>query len=502
MLLPYGPWLPDQPDLGTATLIAKNVIAATFNPRSGAVSYKQFRSFANTISALAQRVQGAIAVKAVGAGAYIYAGTASTLQELSPGATSFTDRSKVGGYNCAADHIWGRARFGNGVYFANIADPIQVATIGAGTAFEDLSADAPKARYLATVNNFLMAANTWDPDDGFMQNRLWWPAINNPASWPEIGSDAAAAVQSDRQDLPDGGAISGIVGGETGVTVVCENKIIRGLFGSSLIFDFIPAEENRGSRYSASIIGDGRNVFYIGDDGFFRFNSVQSEPIGTQKVDTWFLGDLDKIHIPRVCAAIDPVNKLVMWAYPGTGHSLGNPSKLVIYNWAIDCWSYVDLPLGIEYLVAGLSLGYTLDGLDVLGFTVDNFPYSFDADILKGGEPLLLAFDTSHRMGAFTGSPMQATITTGEYQLSEGQRSLVTAVRPMVSNVGTSQTVTPITRNRQSASTTTGSASTENAAGVCPMMSEARYHRFQSDIVGGFAHAQGVEPTFSGSGDF
>lgn len=495
----FAEWLPDTPDFGGDSTVIKNVIAgAIMDAKTGATSYKQFLSFANTITALAERVQGAIAVKADGGGAYVYAGTASSLRELGPGLTAFVDRSGSS-YTCAAHERWAMARYGSRVYAGHIGNDIQYATIGAGTNFAQLSASAPRCRHMAVFGLFLMCANTWDSTDGYRPNRLWWPAIDNPASWPTIGSDAAAQVQSDLQDLPDGGAITGLVGGETGGYVVTETKIYRATYPTSTIFDFTPVELNRGSRFPGSVIGDGRLVFYLGDDGFYMFDGAQSVPIGSQKVDHTFLADLDAVHIPRICAAIDPVNKLVMWAYPGPGNSAGNPSKIIIYNWAIGRWSYVQTDL--EYLVAGMSLGYTLDSLDSLGLGLDSIPYSLDSYVWQGGEPKLIGFDTSHRMGYFSGSAMQATLTTGETQLSEGQRSLVSSVRPLVSDVGTTITVTPITRNRLIDSVTTGTASTINAVGECPMLSEGRYHRFQMDITGGFTHALGLDPSFTGSGN-
>lgn len=500
MALSFTEWLPDTPDFGADTTIAKNVLPGSIlDAKTGAMSYRSFLSFSNSITALTARVQGAMAVKADGGGTYIYCGTASTLNELGAGGTSWTDRSGTT-YSCAADQRWAFARYGSKVYAANIADAIQTTTIGGGASFANLSSSAPKCRHMAVFGLFLMTANTWDSTDGFRPNRLWWPAIDNPASWPTIGSDAAAQVESDNQDLPDGGAITGLVGGEAGGYIVCEKKIYRAVYPTSAIFDFVPVEQNRGSRFPGSIIGDGRLVFYLGDDGFFMFDGAQSQPIGTQKIDKWFLADLDPLHIARICASIDPINKLVMWAYPGSGNSGGSLTKIVIYNWSTARWSYVDLSSGnLEYLLNGLSLGYTLDSLDALGYTLDTLPYPLDSFVWQGGVPALAAFDTSHQFGFFNGSAMAATLTTGEVQLSPGERSLVSSVRPLVD--GGTTTVKPITRNRLADTVSTGAAASMNAIGECPMLSDARYHRFQVDITGGFNHAIGIEPTFVGSGN-
>jgi hypothetical protein len=330
---------------------------------------------------------------------------------------------------------------------------------------------------------------------------LRWSGIDDPDSYPTVDSAAAISAQSDLRELPEGGEITGIVGSELGGTVICETKIYRGPYvGSPLVFDFQPVEENRGSRYAGSIVGDGALVFYLSHDGFWMFNGAVSVPIGSKKVDRWFLADLDSVHVPRICAAIDPVNKVVMWAYPGSGNSSGNPTKIIVYHWDVACWSYIETTL--EWLLSGMTLGYTLDSLDSLGYTLDTLPYSLDSTVWQGGVRALVGFDTSHRMGYFTGSAMAATLTTGEAQLTDGQRSLVSSVAPLVSSVGTAVTVTPITRARQQDSTTTGTTVTSNSAGECPMLSDSRYHRFQVDITGGFGHAQGVKPTYAASGSY
>lgn len=503
MAMPFDEWLPDTPDFpasdagGGGITIAQNVI-----PESG--GYLQVKSFANTITALAARVQGAIAVKNAGGGAYVYAGTAATLQQLGPGGSAFTNLSKAGGYNCSADEQWSFVRYAGNVYGANIGDEIQVQSIGAAALFADLKTGvAPKARRLAVWNNFIVAGNLVDPSQSptTQPSAVHWCSINAPDTWPTPGGNTAIQGQSDIRILPDGGAVTGLTGGELGGYVVCETKIYRALYGDpSLFFDIQPVEQNRGSRYPGSIGNDGRLLFFINDSGIWMFDGIQSVPIGTQKVDRWFLADLDQINLPRLCNAIDPVNKLVMWAYPGAGNVGGNPTKILVYNWAINRFSYIVTTL--EYLFSGMGLGYTLDGLDALGYTLDTLPYSLDSYVWQGGNPQIMGFDTSHRMGAFTGAALQATLTTGEDQLSPGMRSLLTSCRPLVSNVGTDVTITPIYRTRQQDATTTGAASSVNAVGQCPMMVDSVYFRFQADITGGFSHAQGVDPTFAPSGAY
>lgn len=497
----FGPWRPDLPALGNPCLVARNVVR-------GEVSYTAFRSFVNTITALAERIQGAIAVKETAGGANIYVGTASTLQQLAPGDTAFTDRSKSGGYNCAADETWAMMGSSGSVFAANIADPIQAATVGSTSAFADLSANAPKARRLGIWGPHLVAGNV---EEGGVRypNRLHWAGqvngIGDPTLWPTPGTDAAAQARSDRRDL-DGGELMGITQGEFGGRVYMERKIYAAsLVESSLIFDIQPIEQNRGTRYPGSIQSSGRLDFFLSDDGFQMFDGVQAIPIGSQKVDRWFLADLDPVMWPRLCSAIDPVNKLYLVGYPGSGHSGGDLNRVAVFNFSPDVmdWSYLDLTgANLEYLFSAMSLGYNLDTLDDLGFNLDTLPFSLDSRVYQGGVPLVAAVDTSHRLGAFSGTAMSARLTTGDRQLTAGRRSTVSAVTPLVEGA-TTVSVTHLTR-----STLAGSALTSwgpfamNAVGECPGQSDDRYHRFQLDVTGGFSQALGVDPTFTDGGAY
>jgi len=489
--IPFGEWLPDLPDLGNSATIAKNVIPS-------AASYKQVLSFVNAMVALSERAQGATAAKSATGSVFNYVGTATKLLELTSASTTWTDRSGTA-YSCAAADFWRFVKFGDYMVALQIGNPIQYTTIGAGANFANLSAAAPKARHAAVIRDFLMVGNTWDATDGFKPGRLWWPAINNITSWPTPGTTAAANVQSDYQDLPEGGSITGITGGQSGV-VVCERSIYTvNYIGSPLVFDIQRVEKERGSLYAGSIISDGRFTYYIGNDGFYRFDGIQSVPIGSQKVDAWFLNDLSPNTSPRICSAVDPANKLVLWAYASTNSGAGTPDKIICLHTPTGRWSIIEQ--AVEWLAEiSYTLGYTLDGLDAVSASLDALPFSLDSYVWQGGVALLGAFDTSHRFGYFNGSAMAATLATGEVQPNPDGRSLLDAVRPLVQNVGSSVSVTPIYRNRLIDAVTTGTASTINAVGECPFNIDARYFRFMVDITGGFQHAQGVEPRSTASG--
>lgn len=490
-LISFAEWRPDLPDLGAGATVATNVFP-------GPTSYRQVLSFVNTITELSERVQGATSARAADGITYNYAGTATKLYELSAASATWVDRSGST-YSCGDVEFWQFAKFGNYMVAANIDDPIQYTTIGAGANFANLSASAPQCRHMAVVRDFLITGNTWDATDGFKPSRLWWPAADDITNWPTPGSTTAANVQSDYQDLAEGGSITGITGGQSGV-VVCERSVYTiNYIGSPLVFDIQRVEKERGSLYAGSVIGDGRYTYFLGNDGFFRFDGLQLTPIGADKVDNWFISDLAPNTYPRICAALDPVNKLILWAYASLNSAAGTPDKIICYHTPTGRWSIIEQ--AVEWLASiSYTLGYTLDGLDEVSASLDALAFSLDSYVWQGGTGILGAFDTSHRFGYFNGSAMTATLTTGEVQPIASGRALVTEVRPLIQSASGAVTITPITRNRLLDSLTTGTAATVNSNGVAPMLIDARYFRYKASIPGGFEHAVGVTDDAVASG--
>ena len=256
-----------------------------------------------------------------------------------------------------------------------------------------------------------MLGNIYD-SDGTTPNRIHWSGINDPTSWLTPGSAAAAAVQSDRQDLPSGGEVMGItgaIGGMDGV-VFCRKAIYRlSYVGPPTIFNITEVERDRGPMARNSIVNVGPFGFYLGEEGFWSFTGAGSTAIGDQKVDRFFLDDLDQNFIDRVYGAADPVSKMVYWAYPGANNISGRPNKLIIYNWAIDRWSTAEVEQ--EYMFRNLSIGYTLELLDDFG-NMDSIETPLDDPSWIGGLTSLNGFDSDYKLARFTGTNLAATLET------------------------------------------------------------------------------------------
>ncbi|BCV05594.1 MAG: hypothetical protein CM15mV111_210 [uncultured marine virus] len=109
--------------------------------------------------------------------------------------------------------------------------------------FSDLSADAPKAKYIAVVRDFVMTGFTNTTAAGTKPYRTQWSALGDATSWA-----VSATTQADFQDIDDLGDITGLVGGEY-ATILLEKGIVRASYiGSPLIFQFDKVELNRGCK--------------------------------------------------------------------------------------------------------------------------------------------------------------------------------------------------------------------------------------------------------------
>ena len=144
MDLPVAEYMPDQPPLSAGSSTIHNVYPKTLT------SYGPLASFVNAFTALAAKVQGAYAGMDSAGNVQVFAGTATKLYSLAPAASAFTDASGAT-YTTASDTIWKFTQFGQRVLATNYADAIQTFTLNVDSAFSDLAAAAPKARYITTL---------------------------------------------------------------------------------------------------------------------------------------------------------------------------------------------------------------------------------------------------------------------------------------------------------------------------------------------------------------
>jgi hypothetical protein len=495
MLLPIADFAPDLP-ANNASGASANVVNLFPRTKESWGPVGTLAPFSS--SALASQCLGAVIAIDSGGNNYVFAGDATHLYELAPGNTSFTDVSKTGGYSVPASEHWNFTQYGQRVIAAGRGQNLQSFVLGSSSKFADLASAAPQARYITTIKDFVMVAGTTDGTNGDQPQRVQWCAIDDPTTWPTAGSVQEAQLLAGSQIIPgDQGWITGIVGnlGTADGAVFFERAIWRIVFqGSPTVFGFYPAEGVRGTPAPKSIAQLGALAYYLGEDGFYAFDGTTSRPIGIDRVDKTFWANVNESYLSNVIAAIDPINRLVMWLYPSNTAPGGVPDSLIVYNWALDKWGFAQV--SAEYIFRAITQGYSLDSLDGYGggaYNLDTLPFSLDSRVWTGGQILMGAFDTSHKLNFFTGSPANATADTVELEPfgSGGKRAFITSVRPLVD--GGSPTVQIGTRTRLIDSPSFTTASAVNSNGECPVRADGRYMRARIQTSGSFTHLQGIE---------
>lgn len=394
----------------------------------------------------------------------------------------------AGTYAIASTDQWQWTYFNGDIIATDFVDPPQYFTLSSSSWFAALPGSPPKGRYVATVKNaFVVFGNTFDSVSGNAPQRVWWSAAGNAKAggWPTPGTAAAAQVQSGFTDLlGNAGWVQAIAAplSNADAAIFQEYGVRRMVYaGPPDVFDFLPAENVRGTPSPYSVVVANGNAYYLGQDGFYGFDGVDSQPIGLDQVDATFWGipvagpdAVDQSNLNRVIGAADPLNRVIWWAYPASDNVNGNPTRLLGYHWGFNRWCLVQIT--IETLGRLLSLGYTLDQLwTVLGFTIDDLPAPLDSRVWTGGKLLFGVFDTNHKLNYLTGPNLAAIVETQEIQPFRGRRTLITGARPWVD--GGTPSVQIGHRETLQSSVTYTPAVAVNKLGLSGVRTSGRYTR-------------------------
>ena len=485
--LTLAEFMPDQaPINGVASA---NIVNA--RPIQG--GYRPFNTLATQTDALTSRCQGFIAAIDDAGSVFNIAGHATQLRRRSSAA--WTDISGAL-YGTTSDGQWSFVKWGNEIIATNYVDAMQVATIGSGS-FANLSGSPPKAKYITTMgkqDQFLVAGYLNVSSTAFPQ-RIRWPGIGTTTSWT-----IAASTQADQQDLSNCSEIRGLAGFDY-LSVFTDRGIWRGDYvGPPTIIDFSEVEKGRGCAFPGVLGSWGRLVLFLWEDGFYIFDGTSVTAIGAEKVNRFFFNDVDLGYTDRIRIAPDPANSEFVIAYPGAGSASGVCNHALVWNWTLNRWSYVEFDS--EHLALGISVGYTLEGLTAISSSVDALPFSLDSRNWQGGRPSLVAFDTNHKLGAFSGSALAATFDTIEKQPSAGQRSLISGVRPLVDGNSTTVAAALVHRARLNVNPTAESELTADSDGLVTTLIDDRFHRVRIKTYGDFEAALGAQISFSATGTF
>ena len=477
MQIPFGEWLPDQPEhLNLGANIATNVYYALN-------SYKRFPSLVNYSSNnIGADSRGAGSFRDNAGNVYNFVAKNTDIYQLDGGTFTSRKGSLTGGNT----DFWTFTQFGNYIIASNGVDVPQYYLMGTSTNFANLSAintagTTPNFKVSGVIRDFLVTGN-----QSSNQNRIQWSGINDIGVW--------SGKQADLQDLPgSGGQITHITSGEVGY-VFRQNQIIRmDYVGGATIFRLSVISPNRGAVYGRTVCQDNRRVFFYADDGFFEISGDSVVPIGVEKVNRFFDIDLNKAFSDRICAAVDPFNQLALWLYPSsnnTSNTTGICDRILIYNYATKKWSLAET--NASTIFNQFVGAYTVELMDIISQNLDQINIALDTDFWSGGQLLLGAIDSDFKAAIFSGTENQGTMETRELELFPGHRSSITNIRPIVD---ATSTVTVKSRERLADTATESSSSSMVTSGDNPVRQSGRYFKIKVVTPSGstWTHAQGVD---------
>ena len=486
MQIPFGEWLPDQPEhMNPGANVATNVYYALN-------SYKRFPSLVDYSSNnISTDSRGAGSFRDNSGNVYNFVANNTDIYQLDGG--TFTSRK--GSLTGTNTDYFTFTQFGNYVIASNGIDTPQYYLMGTSTNFADLSSivtsgTLPTFRVSGVIRDFLVTGNHTNA-----QNRIQWSGINDIATW------ASGTKQSDLQDLPgSGGEIVHITSGEIGY-VFRQNQIIRmDYVGGATVFRLSVISPNRGAVYGRTVCQDNRRVFFYADDGFFEINGDNIISIGAEKVNRFFDLNVNKAYLDRICAAVDPFNQLALWLYPSsnnTSNTTGICDRILIYNYATQKWSLANA--SASTIFSQFVGAYTVELMDIISQNLDQINIALDTDFWNGGQLLLGAIDSDYKAAIFSGTDNQGEIETSEVELYPGFRSNVQSIRPIVD---AQATVTIKTRDRLADSVTESSEISMNSTGINPVRQSGRYVKINVKTPSGVAwnHAQGIDLIASKAG--
>lgn len=383
---------------------------------------------------------------------------------------------------------WQFAQFNNLVLATQANVVVQVYDLSSATAFSDLGGSPPQAAYISIVGRFIVLSGLLSA-----AYRIQWSGLNATTTW------TSGVNSSDYQDLPDGGLVRGVAGGEFGV-IFQETAMRRMIFapGNPIIFQIDRITEDKGLYAPYSIIRAADKIFFLAPQGFQVMASTGSpQPIGKDRFDKTFFADYDSGAVQLIIGAADPTATRVYWAYKSGGGPAGLFDKMLCFDYVSNRATIVSMTG--EYLASLAAPGTTLDALDSVSSSIDTMTVSLD-DISTSALSQLSAVSSAHKIGFFSGSSLEATMDTAEQEMEAGRRVRVKGLRP-ITDAPTCYGAVGARETLQSTITYSAEQAV-NARGLCPANVSTRLARARLRIPAGTAwsFATGVDPDFAPEG--
>jgi hypothetical protein len=402
--------------------------------------------------------------------------TDGTWDDVSKGTTNYSAVS--------SDSQWQFVQFNNFVIAVQENVVPQVFNLTSSSEFADLGGSPPQASYISVVGRFIVLSGLLS-----QPYRVQWSGLNAVTTW------TSGTNFSDFQDLPDGGIVRGVAGGEYGL-IMQDQSIRRMIYtpGSEIVFQIDRVAQDRGLLAPYSLIPAGDKLFFLSAQGFIQSDaSGQLNFIGKERVDRTFFADYNTANPQLMIGVADPSRNIVLWVYQSINGAVENAfNKALIYDWSLNEWTPMEI-IG-QYTSSLAQPGLTLEGLDSLYSSIEDIPFSLD-DVSSATLPALSFASMSNIIGFLNGDNLEATLETGEFS-QEPHRIEVNGITPITD--ASDVAISIGNRDNLNASVSYGTESTLNDDGFAPVLEEGRYVKVKLRIPAGsnWTFARGVVPDF------
>jgi hypothetical protein len=403
-MIPFPPWEPDKgPFSETSTDHVVNV-----TPISN--GWAGFPDLSAISSAITGTACGGCYYRTSDGSYGIVVGTTTNLYKLNTGTVPYSWTNVSGPsapYAVPTGQMWQFARFGTGLYAVSLGAPMQYLNVDLGGNFADAAGSPPRAKYITIVGDFIILGYLKVGATEF-PNKWASSGLNAPTIWT-VGTQLA-----DEQVLADGDEVVGLIGQSQG------GRVLQRHAKRSLVLTPDAAMPIKSQVIDASfgiiaplsiVTISGDDYVYLAEDGFQRGDD--KTPIGSERVNRWFLSDCNISEIENVLGVADPLNHMVWWRYK----SIDGSYRMIGWDWEIDRWAYSDA--NVLVLLSAVTAGVTLEGLDAIflslygSSSIDTAnAESFDSRRWAGGRPTFAAIGPDGIMYLFTGNNRAATLDT------------------------------------------------------------------------------------------
>lgn len=282
--------------------------------------------------------------------------------------------------------------------FGTVALAVQYANVLHATANPSGGADflavsgAPTANTMCVQSGFVMLADTsltagWPYSDGW-----WCSELLDYTGWtPDLATQCARG----RLTQTPGGIVR-MVAFQNDIIAFKGTSILRGTYvgQASGVWQWAVLSTEVGLASHNAVVETGGALYFLGNDGFYRFNGGAIERIRSAPWE-WFVGDRGSNDVNLTSAVYDPVRRLVRWHYRQALQSTLN--VCLVYHPDSDRWGYTTANCAVPLNVPTETLPSIL--------AASSKTMIFPAGIVDA---------TTRRVMVYSGTPNESFLETGD----------------------------------------------------------------------------------------